>query len=64
MDTKKTAFAELSKISIALNKLHLNIWAGDEPLEIDLNEDWSRLFDVMDVRLNDVRNLLIKKLTK
>ena len=62
MKTKKTAFNELGRISRELSDLHLMMWAGDNPLEIEPNEDYSRVFDVINERLNSVRNLLIKKI--
>ena len=61
---KETAFTELGKISRELYDLHLMIWAGDNPLEIDLNVDWGRIFEVIDERLNDVKSLVIKRFNK
>ena len=61
MKNKRTAFTELGKISRALCDLHLEMWAGDNPLEVNPNDEYSELFDVINERLNDVRELLIKK---
>ena len=61
MKKERTAFTELGKISRALCDLHLEMWAGDNPLEVNPNDEYSELFDVINERLNDVRELLIKK---